>query len=84
MFVLELARFDRAVARHVPTLLVASFAAFGIARATGIGDVIPASQCPRSLGRSSPNAFSWGLPAERREPCSARGCALRGASCAIG
>ena len=52
MFVLELARFDRAVARHVPTLLLASFAAFGIARLTGIGDVIPRIAVP---------AFSWPL-----------------------
>ena len=55
MFVLELARFDRAVARHVPTLLVASFAAFGIARATGIGDVIPGVAVP---------PLSWSLVAQ--------------------
>ena len=55
MFVLELARFDRTVARHVPTLLLASFAAFGIARLVGIGDVIPRVAVP---------AFSWPLVAQ--------------------
>ena len=55
MFVLELARFDRTVARHVPTLLLASFAAFSIARLTGIGDVIPRVAVP---------VFSWPLVAQ--------------------
>ncbi|WP_366457579.1 chloride channel protein [Eggerthella hominis] len=51
MFVLELARFDRAVARHVPTMLLATFVAYAIARAVGIGDHIPAVALP---------ALSWG------------------------
>ena len=46
MFVLELARFDRTVRRHAPTLLLASLVAFGIARLTGIGDVIPRVAVP--------------------------------------
>lgn len=54
MFVLELARFDRAVARHVPTMLLATFAAYAIARAVGIGDHIPTVALP---------ALSWGSAA---------------------
>lgn len=55
MFVLELARFDRAVARHVPSMLAAAFVAFAIARATGIGDVIPRVVIPEA---------SWPLVAQ--------------------
>lgn len=46
MFVLELARFDRAVLRHVPTMLIATVTAYLIARAVGIGDVIPKVALP--------------------------------------
>lgn len=54
MFVLELARFDRAVVRHVPTLLIATFTAYLIARAIGIGDIIPRVALPD---------LSWGIVA---------------------
>lgn len=46
MFVLELARFDRAVARHVPSMLIATLTAYFIARAVGIGDFIPKVALP--------------------------------------
>lgn len=55
MFVLELARFDRAVARHAPSMLAAAFVAFAIAHATGIGDVIPRVALPEA---------SWSLVAQ--------------------
>lgn len=55
LFVLELARFDRAVLRHVPTLLVAVFVAYGIANAVRIGDVIPTVALP---------ALSWDTAAQ--------------------
>ncbi len=55
VFVLELARFDRAVARHVPTLLLASLTAFALARITGIGDAIPRVGVP---------GFSWPFVAQ--------------------
>lgn len=40
LFVLELTRFKRGIVRHVPTLLVACFVAYGVACLTGIGDII--------------------------------------------
>ncbi len=40
MFVLELARFKKSVAKHVLTILVSCFVAYGVACLTGIGDVI--------------------------------------------
>lgn len=54
VFVLELARFDRAVLRHVPTMLIATFTAFGIASIIGIGDIIPKVALP---------ALSWSMVA---------------------
>lgn len=54
VLVLELARFDRAVLRHVPTMLIATFSAFGIASIIGIGDVIPKVALP---------ALSWAVVA---------------------
>lgn len=41
MFVLELSRFKRTVAKHALTMLVACFVAYGVACLTGIGDIIP-------------------------------------------
>ncbi|MCI8469141.1 MAG: chloride channel protein [Eggerthellaceae bacterium] len=52
MFVLELARFKKNVARHLPSLLLGCFVAFLIASAVGIGDVIPRVAIP---------AMSWRL-----------------------
>lgn len=68
MLVLELARFDRAVAKHVPTMLVAAFTAYFVARAVGIGDAVPTVALP---------ALSWGAAAQ----CLLVGlfCALFGA-----
>lgn len=73
MLVLELARFDRAVARHVPTMLVAAFVAFAIARPIGIGDLIPTVALP---------ALSWASVAQ----CLLVGlcCAVGGALFASG
>lgn len=51
-FVVELTRYKREVTRHLPTMLLACFVAFLIARAIGIGDVIPAVEFP---------ALSWPL-----------------------
>lgn len=50
MFVLELTRFKHSISRHIPTMLLGAFVAFFIARAIGIGDVIPRVEVP---------AFSW-------------------------
>lgn len=55
MFVLELVRFRKSVVRHVPTMLLAALAAFALASAVGIGDVIPKAAVP---------APSWGLAAQ--------------------
>ena len=79
MFVLELARFDRAVARHVPTLLVATFAAYLIASAVRIGDIIPTVELPEPSWAVAAQcllvglccavggtAFAWALRALRR------------------
>ncbi len=50
MFVLELSRFKRSVTKHLLSILLACFVAFGLASAVGIGDVIPKVALP---------ALSW-------------------------
>lgn len=52
MFVLELTRYKKGVLKHLATILLACFIAFALARAMGIGDVIPAVAVP---------ALSWRL-----------------------
>lgn len=49
-FVIELSRYNRLVWRHVPSMLLACFVAFGLASAIGIGDIIPKVSLP---------ALSW-------------------------
>lgn len=49
-FVVELTRYERSVMRHLPTMLLACFVAFFLARLVGIGDVIPRVSLP---------ALSW-------------------------
>lgn len=79
MFVLELSRFDRTVVHRLPTMLVGAFIGCAIARAAGIGDVIPAVAVPEVsvelLGGCvlvglacgvAGTAFSWGIKGAKR------------------
>lgn len=45
-FVIELARYERSVVRHLPTMLLACFVAFALASLVGIGDIIPKVPLP--------------------------------------
>lgn len=45
-FVIELTRYERSVVRHLPTMLLACFVAFALARLVGIGDVIATVPLP--------------------------------------
>ncbi len=45
-FAMELSRFKGHIARHLPTVLLACFVAFGVASAFGIGDVIMKVEVP--------------------------------------
>ena len=79
MFVLELSRFDRTVVHRLPTMLVGAFIGCAIARAAGIGDVIPAVAVPEVsvellggcvlVGLACGvvgTAFSWGIKGAKR------------------
>lgn len=46
MFVLELTRYKRSTLKHAPTILLACFIAFALARWVGIGDIIPVVSIP--------------------------------------
>lgn len=61
MLVLELARFDRAVAKHVPTMLVSAFAAYFAARVFNIGDIVPRVAVPGMTWEAAAHCLVVGL-----------------------